>query len=154
MKLADWYFEWLRGTPFDLAVTVDANQYLAPGRRLGIFQAIDQRLNREFLGPRHSYLPESRRVRIVGVTEEKLSTVAFWLALAIPVDDTAPVKKTRAERALMVLFHSNERARILPSASIQVDVYRTDTWLQCICERINTHTGPYVRGFVRARDCG
>ena len=108
MTLADLYFEWLHGTPFDLAVTVDANQYLAPGRRLGIFQAIDQRLNREFLGPRHSYLPESRRVRIVGVTEEELSTVAFWLALAIPVDDTAPVKKTRAERALMALFHERE----------------------------------------------
>jgi hypothetical protein len=43
---------------------------------------------------------------------------------------------------------------VLPSASLHVDVYRTERWLQYICKRIKKSTEPYIRGFVKARDCG
>lgn len=144
------YSSWLARYGFNLAVTVNANRELHLHRQETIVRAIDGKLNRVFLGPRFSRLPEADRVGIVAVPETKLTSVHFHIALRIPVPVRSSILRSATKESIESLLRVERNGRrFLPWASVDVRVCDSG-WLPYIVKSVTETTLVYVRGLPPA----
>ena len=142
------YEEWFKQQPFELAVTINANQKLTLQSEHHVLEVVDAKLNRTFLGRHFSRLAESERIALVGVPEHKLKGVHFHLAVRIPVSIALDIKRTETQRALDILLKAPRNGRrLLPGASIDVR-YADAKWISYVLKGLQEQTTIYIRGVV------
>jgi hypothetical protein len=126
------YIEWLSSQEFDLAITVNVNRLLPWYREEQVIRVIDGKLNRHFLGPRYSRLPEPQRVFIVGVAEYKLSGVHFHLAVRIPKSLPLEDKRSATADAIDQLLRTTRHGRrFLPFELAPIPWTSSERWIRC-----------------------
>lgn len=137
------YSHWFAAYPFDLAITINANWKSNEYQQGRLIRAIDGTLNRVFLGPRYSRLPQHCRLGFAGVPEKKLLAFHFHIALEIRTQHALPTKQHITEATLDSLLSRNG---LLPRASIHVQPYRDAGWLRYILKSVTPTTHIYVNG--------